>query len=142
MSVKDIYKAFLFLLALILLVFVTLCCIYGFKIYAGQKSSFKFYESGEFDVFMGGYVENEGYYTVRYSDTYKELFEDSGVLNIEKVLDDNSLIKLNIAVNPFEGFIICNYPGFKNQNINYALVENLESCGLSFEGKVTKGLFA
>lgn len=133
MSAKDIYKAFLFLLALIFLIFVALCCIYGLKIFAGKKPSFKFYESGEFDIFMGGYVENEGYYTVRYSDTYKELFDDSGVLNVEGILDDNSLIKLNEAVNPSEGFIICNYPGFKNQNINYATAEKLEECGLNLE---------
>ncbi|MCL1901664.1 MAG: hypothetical protein FWG51_04640, partial [Firmicutes bacterium] len=79
MSLKDIYKAFLFLLALIFLVFVTLCCIYGFKIFAGSKTSFKFFESGEFDIFVGGYVENEGSYTIRYSSTYDELFESSGV---------------------------------------------------------------
>jgi len=133
MSVKDIYRAFLFLLVLILLVFITLCCIYGLNIYAGRKTSFVFFESGEFEIFIGGYVENEGHYTVRYSDTYKELFENSGVLNVEGVLFDNSLIKLNNAINPFEGFIICNYPGFKNQNINYATAENLYTCGLSLD---------
>jgi len=133
MSVKDIYRAFLFLLSLIFLVFITLCCIFGFQIFAGAKVSFKFSESGEFDIFIGGYVENEGYYAVRYSDTYGELFENSGVLNVEGILADNSLIKLNEAVNPYEEFVICNYPGFKNQNINYAATEKLQGCGLSLE---------
>ena len=132
MKTKDIYRAFLFLLILIFLIFIALISAFGLNMHAGNGNpSFSFSESGDFVIFMGGDVANEGNYTVRYSGTYEELFSSAGVLNAADILNNDITINLNAAVDPFKGFIICNYPGFKNQNINYAAAENLVGCGLS-----------
>lgn len=128
MKTKSFYKAFILILMIIFIVFIITVSVYGLKIYfADNKSSrIAFEETGSFLIFVGGAVEDERFYEVRYSTTYGELFNEVGVLN------EGSLSRFNYneAVNFHEEFIICNYENFLNKNINYAAVEDLIACGI------------
>lgn len=134
MNLKVLNKALSLILFLIFLIFLIMVCCFGFKFnYADAKNSKQvFYESGNFIIFIGGAVEREGFYEVRYSTTYGELFSRA------EILSDFSLKRFDYkeAINPYEEYIICNDYDFVNKNINYALKEDLMTCGIEEEKAV------
>lgn len=133
MSLKPkIYKAFSLILIVIFSVFSITAIIYGLKLNFADNSDRKidFEETGSFLIFIGGNVENEGFYEIRYSTTYLELFKEAGVLDYNGL----SSFEYSEAVKPYEGYIICDCivdgENFETQNINYAEIKNLVKCGI------------
>ena len=128
MSLKSFCRAFASILVLIFITFLITVCFGGFKFnFAKAKENVEFFEDGSFVIFVGGNVENEGEYKVRYSTTYGELFDVAKILNTDSLKRFNR----NEAISPYEDFIICNFENFANKNINYATCEGLVDCGIS-----------
>jgi len=131
MNSKSFYKAFGLILSVIFLSFIITVFIYGLKIgFAGKKIKIKYKDIGFCSIFVGGAVENEDFYEIRYSTTYGELFNLAGVLGISNL----SRFNLDQAVNPLiDDWIVCNYGSFTNANINMAAIEALKECGIPEE---------